>query len=66
MATWGNTQMVCCTCRYWGGRRDIDFSASFFTAIDNEGKCNGPDNSFRSVIMNEGGSCNAWEPFRES
>ncbi|MCC5911654.1 MAG: hypothetical protein JJT76_14610 [Clostridiaceae bacterium] len=64
MSTWSNQQRVCATCRYWSGRREMDFSAIFFTAKDEKGRCNGPIGSFRMVDMNHGASCSFWEVFR--
>ncbi|QGG48010.1 hypothetical protein [Heliorestis convoluta] len=65
MVTWGKNQQVCASCRYWSGQREIDFSASHFTVeADEQGRCNGPRNSFRGNMMAGGSSCSAWEVFR--
>lgn len=65
MAVWGGSQQVCASCRFWSGRREVDFSASFFETLSTEGRCNGPDGSFRPLDMHEGASCNEWKPFRD-
>jgi len=64
MGSWGKEQQVCATCRYWAGAREIDFSASCFAALHAEGRCNGPDGSFRGCQMGEGSSCSEWETYR--
>lgn len=64
MGCWGKEQQVCATCRYWSGQREIDFTASHFDALDNQGMCNGPHGSFRGIEMGEGASCSEWETFR--
>jgi hypothetical protein len=65
MSCWGKSQQVCATCRYWSGRREIDFTASHFTALEQIGMCNGPQGSFRGVHMGEGSYCPQWEQYRE-
>lgn len=65
MGTWGRSQQVCATCRYWGGERDIDFFAQVFEVLDSPGMCRGPFGSFRGVETDEGGSCSEWESFRD-
>lgn len=64
MGSWSRDMQVCASCRYWCGRRNMDFWACHFEAIDSEGLCNGPDGSFRSIMMGEGSSCGFWEVFR--
>lgn len=65
MATWGCSQQVCASCRYWCGTRKIDFMACFFDAKEDKGQCSGPDGSFRGVETGEGSSCSKWEIFRK-
>lgn len=64
MGNWSCDQQVCASCRYWCGKRNIDFTASFFEAIDEQGTCNGPQSGFRGCEMWDSSSCNEWEPFR--
>ncbi len=66
MTTWGNTQQVCATCRYWMGRREIEFTGTFYKAIDAEGKCANPYGGFRQATTNAGASCSDWESFKEA
>jgi hypothetical protein len=47
MGIWGGSQQVCASCRYWSGRREMDFAASQLEAIEPEGRCDGPEGSFR-------------------
>ncbi len=63
-STWGSSQQVCATCRYWSGSREIDCFASCFTIKDDTGVCNGPDGSFRGMQMGDAASCSEWAPFR--
>lgn len=65
MSCWGKSQRVCATCRYWSGRREMDFTASHFNTLAKTGTCNGPFGSFRGVDMGEGSSCSEWESFRD-
>ncbi|MBX4263126.1 hypothetical protein [Clostridium estertheticum] len=65
MSTWSSSQQVCASCRYWCGRRNIDFMACFFEALGERGICEGPDGSFRGIETNEGSSCTQWETFRK-
>jgi len=64
MGNWSCDQQVCASCRYWSGRRDMDFTASFFDAKDEQGRCNGPASGFRGADMWDSSSCNEWETFR--
>ncbi|QRF22861.1 hypothetical protein FY534_03590 [Alicyclobacillus sp. TC] len=64
MGTWSGRQRVCCSCRFWSGGRDINFTATTFKALDSKGKCNGPAGSFRGLEMRESASCSKWEAFR--
>lgn len=64
MATWGYSQQVCATCRYWTGQREIDVFANFFTPIDSEGKCACPYSGFRGGTMSSAASCSEWESFK--
>lgn len=65
MSTWGSNQQVCASCRYWCGRRKVDFMACFFEAIEGTGECSGPAGSFRGLEMDEGAYCSGWEAFRK-
>lgn len=65
MSTWGCNHQVCATCRYWCGRRKIDFMAYFFEAKEESGECAGPLGSFRGIEMGEGSSCCEWEAYRK-
>lgn len=64
MSTWSNNQSVCATCRYWNGRRNIDFTAIFFEAIEDRGRCQGPLGSYNGLETNESTWCNMWEGYR--
>lgn len=64
MSCWGKDQQVCASCRYWGGKREVDVFAQFFDAEDGYGICYGPAGSFRGIETNQGGSCSEWENFR--
>jgi hypothetical protein len=64
MSSWGCDQKVCASCRYWCGRREIDFMANFFDVKEERGVCSGPPGSFRGAAMYEGASCSEWETFR--
>jgi hypothetical protein len=64
MTTWNMTQQVCATCRYWNGRRKIDFMAQFVNVEESTADCNGPDGSFRFAIVSEGGTCGYWSKYR--
>lgn len=64
VATWGYLQQVCASCRFWGGRREIDFTGSFYEPLEDEGKCLNPHGGFRGVLMSQGASCSDWECFR--
>ncbi len=67
MATWSKAQPVCASCRYWGGRRAVDFMASFFETKDQTGVCNGPYIGSMSGLQTfEGASCPKWETVRNS
>ena len=66
MSSWSCDQKVCTSCRFWCGKRKIDFMANFFEAEDNRGECAGPRGSFRGVKTGEGSSCSEWETFRNS
>lgn len=63
MGCWSKEQKVCASCRYWGGVRLIDFTASHFDT-NSTGTCNGPFGSFRGLEMGDGSSCSEWEPYR--
>lgn len=65
MPVWSCDQQVCTSCRYWCGRRKIDFTASFFEALEDKGECAGPDGSFRGIEMWHGSSCCKWEGYRQ-
>lgn len=65
MGCWSCDMQVCASCRYWSGNRNIDPWACHFEAVESEGMCNGPEYSFRGLMMGEGSSCSAWEPFRK-
>ncbi|GAB6181201.1 hypothetical protein JCM14036_25200 [Desulfotomaculum defluvii] len=65
MGTWSREMQVCASCRYWCGKRKIDSWACSFEVIESEGICNGPDGSFRSMVMWGSSSCGEWKPFRD-
>lgn len=65
MSTWSSNQQVCASCRYWCGRRKIDFMAYFFDVEEDKGECSGPAGSFRGIETGEGSSCSEWEAFRK-
>lgn len=65
MSCWGKDQQVCCSCRYWTGAREMDFTARHFNALEDEGICQGPSGSFWGMVMGEGSSCSEWAPFKE-
>ena len=62
MPTWNKDQKVCATCAFWAGKREVDLSGEVFTALEAEGKCEGPGD-FNASSMGEGGYCSAWEIF---
>ena len=64
MSSWSCDMQVCGSCRYWLGRRKIDFMAYLFEMIDTQGECAGPQGSFKGLDMGEGSSCMKWEAFR--
>lgn len=64
VSTWSCDQQVCCSCRFWGGRRDIEFTGSFYEALEEKGKCFAPQGGFRGVEMGEGSSCSDWESYK--
>lgn len=63
MSGWSCNQKVCTSCRYWCGRREIDFMACFFNALDVYGLCMG--DVFRGIETSESSSCSSWEPFKK-
>jgi hypothetical protein len=63
MSSWSCDQQVCATCRYWCGKRDIEFMANFFNAMAEKGKCADPSGNFRGIYTYEGTSCSDWEAF---
>lgn len=65
MQSWSCNQQVCASCRYWCGKREIDFMAYFFEVLEDEGKCANPAGGFRGVKMNGGSSCCDWKAFKE-
>lgn len=64
MSSWSCDQKVCASCRYWLGQRKVDFTASFFEAVDDKGPCAAPHGGFRGAEMYEGSSCWDWEAFK--
>lgn len=66
MGNWSCDQQVCASCRYYGGRREIDFTGSFYEATESTGVCYGPHGSFRGCEMGEGASCSEWEVFKKN
>ena len=65
MGTWSDKMIVCASCRYWAGSRNIDFTASFYTALNGDGKCCNPNSGYRGANMNEGYSCGCYECFKK-
>lgn len=61
--SWGDTQQVCVTCRYWRGRREQDDSGMFFTAESETGKCGCRQSGFINSEMGYMASCSEWEKF---
>lgn len=64
MSSWSCDQKVCASCRYWLGKRDVDFLAYFFESISGQGKCAAPKGVFRGVDMGEGSTCSDWGSFK--
>lgn len=63
MSAWNKDQQVCASCRYWSGKREIDFTASHFNAQDQNASCQKPLGPFRGVLMGEGSYCPKWESY---
>lgn len=63
--SFSDSMPVCATCRYWCGKRDINFSFTVFEALEDSGKCCGVHSaSFRGLDTWPSGSCMGWEGFR--
>lgn len=65
MGSWCRDQEVCATCRYWGGKREIDFTGTFYETKEDEGICNEPFGGFYGYSMPENSCCGQWSPFRD-
>jgi len=63
MSSWNKDQQVCASCRYWAGRREIDFSGSHFHALNETGPCQKPFGPFFHIMVGEGSYCPKWEVF---
>ncbi|WP_026575740.1 hypothetical protein [Bacillus sp. UNC438CL73TsuS30] len=63
MSGWNKDQEVCASCRYWSGKREIDFTASHFYVLEQEATCQKPSGPFHGVIMGEGSYCPKWDAF---
>lgn len=63
MGGWNKDQQVCASCRYWFGRREIDFTGSHFNAQEQTASCQKPFGPFRGFEMGEGSSCPGWEAY---
>lgn len=63
MAIWATNQRVCATCRYWMGKREINYMNTIFNVYEDKSKCGGPIGSFKGAIMHSGASCNCWGAF---
>lgn len=66
MSCWSKDQQVCASCRYWSGRREIDFTASHFNALEQTAPCQKPFGPFRGIDMSEGSYCPKWESYDDS
>ncbi|MEH7180175.1 hypothetical protein [Neobacillus vireti] len=66
MGSWNRDQQVCASCRYWSGKREIDFTGSHFYANEPAASCQKPFGPFRGVEMGEGSYCPKWETYDNS
>lgn len=63
MAVWGGNQCVCCTCRYWIGKRDINLTCEFYESLEEKGKCCNPYGEYKGCMMEDSSSCSEWQSF---
>jgi hypothetical protein len=63
MSCWNRDQEVCASCRYWSGKREVDFTGYHFNSHESTAPCLKPFGPFRGVNIGEGSSCQEWESF---